>query len=393
MKVVLYEMKKIWNIKMLLIIAILCTLFYFMFMGFYIKYFPNGHPETEEINLSIKMIKQYGLTLEPEECSEFIAKYRAEVVSEAEKFIKKTPVFSELGIYSYEDFKKVREKNNHSKLETDAFWMLYGKECNFVGFKLEAIDRVEENYYYYPKYTLENLISEATNKKEIARLTEIKETEEYRNIMSGGVFENTMTYSIYLAVLVMLVVLVLVSPLIITDHARNVHLLQYTSKYGRKILNQQLIAIMLSAFLLTTVLLLVFGAVYSMNGTWLFWNNGLLSFFNIVNVFLFNMTYGQYVIAYIALLYVLCLGTSSIAFILSRFSQNLITLMLKLIPVFGIMWALCYGIFLVTFSSTNIFFARTGIIGIEPVVCGSLLIIGLAMSLYIVRKEKKTDII
>ncbi|HWQ41529.1 MAG TPA: hypothetical protein VN456_05780 [Desulfosporosinus sp.] len=50
-------------------------------------------------------------------------------------------------------------------------------------------------------------------------------------------------------------------------------------------MNKQLIAVILSAFLLTTALLMVFGAVYSTNGTWPFWNNGLTSFLNIMVTF------------------------------------------------------------------------------------------------------------
>jgi hypothetical protein len=69
---------------------------------------------------------------------------------------------------------------------------------------------------------LERLASEAKSEKELARIMEIRETEEYRNIMDGWVFDNTVTYTIYLAILAVLAVLVLVSPLIVTDRARNV---------------------------------------------------------------------------------------------------------------------------------------------------------------------------
>ena len=65
MRIVLYEMKKIWNIKLLLVIALLCALFYSIFMEFSIKYFPNGHPATEEIAYSIEMAQRYGPTLRP----------------------------------------------------------------------------------------------------------------------------------------------------------------------------------------------------------------------------------------------------------------------------------------------------------------------------------------
>jgi hypothetical protein len=387
MRIVLYEMKKIWNVKLLLVVALLCALFYSIFMEFSITNFPNGHSKTEEIEYSIEMTQRYGPTLEADEYSEFITKTREELISEAKTYIKNMPIFAEAGIYTYEDYEKIHEKSNQSALETDAIWTLLGEECNFVRFKLQAIGYIVERFYNYQKYTLERLASEAKSEKELARIMEIRETEEYRNIMDGWVFDNTVTYTIYLAILAVLAVLVLVSPLIVTDRARNVHLLQYTAKHGRRILKQQLIAVILSAFLLTTTLILAFGTIYSSNGTWPFWNNGLTSFLNLkVDAFWFDITYGQYIIVYMVLLYILCLGAAAIAFVLSRFSQNLITLILKLIPAFAVFVAICSYVFSATFSLKKI-------IGIEPIVCGFVLLAGLAVSLYIVRREKKVDVI
>jgi hypothetical protein len=51
--------------------------------------------------------------------------------------------------------------------------------------------------------------------------------------MSGHVYENTAAYSVNPAILSVPAVLTLVSPLIVTDRARHVHLLQYTAKHGR----------------------------------------------------------------------------------------------------------------------------------------------------------------
>lgn len=395
MRIVFYEMKKIWNVKLLMVIALLCALFYSIFMSSYIEYFPNGHSATEEVDYSIEMTQRYGPTLEADEYAEFIVKTREELIFEAEAYIKNNPVFSEVGIYTYADYEAMHEKRAQTEAENNAYWTLLGEECGFVQFKLQALDRIEERYYNYPEYKLEGLISsETTSEKELARLTEIQQTEEYRNIMDGYVFENTVSYTIYLAILTVLAVLVFVSPLIVTDRARNVHLLQYTAKHGRRILNGQLVAVVLSAFLLTTALLLIFGAIYSANGTWPFWNNGLTSFLNTpTDFFWFDITYGQYIIACVVLLYILCLGAAAIAFMLSRFSQNLITLILKLIPAFAVLGALCFSVFFYTFSSTNTLYIGTSVIGIEPIVCGLVLIAGLAASLYIVRREKKVDVI
>jgi len=52
MRIVAYEMKKMWNWKTLVIIAILCVLFYRGFMRVFIKYYAEGHSISEEMEFT-----------------------------------------------------------------------------------------------------------------------------------------------------------------------------------------------------------------------------------------------------------------------------------------------------------------------------------------------------
>ena len=390
MRIVFYEMKKIWNMKMLLIITALCAFFYLMFLEYEVD-FPNGHPAAEVFDLSIQMTKEYGLTLEEAEHAAFVTKTRGELIVKAESYIQSMPIFAQAGIHTYADYEKVDEKEEQTELESEAIWTLLREACGFVGFQLEALDYIEASYDQagYVAY----LLSKSASERETARLLEIQETKEYRNIMSSWVLENTVNYSIYLSILAVLAVLILVSPLIASDRARNMHLLQYSAKQGRSMIGRQFAAVMLSAFLLATLLLTVFGALYSTNGTWVFWKNGMTSFLGSYGFFLFRMTYGQYILACIALIYMLCLGAAAFAFVLSRFSQNLIALILKLIPFFGLMGALASGVFLHAFHYGNILYTGTGIFGIEAIACGMVLLAGLAASVYTVRRERNVDVV
>ena len=392
MRMVFNEMKKIWNLKMMLLIAIICALFYSMFMGFHINHFPNGHPSTEIVDYSRELTQRYGTTLEEEEFSEFVQDTREALLAEAEAYIKKMPIFAEAGIYTYADYERVRD-SDETQLETDAIWTLLGEECDFVQFKLQALNSIEESYYHYPEYMLNSFIEirGAEHEKELNRFMQIKEREEYRNIMASEVLDATVKYAVYLAILTILAVLVLISPLVVTDRMRNIHLLQYTAEQGRDVFQKQLAAVLLSAFCLTTALVVIFGVIFSTNGTGMFWDNGITSFLA-YTTFLADMTYGQYCIIYIVLLYVFCLGTAAIAFVLSRFSQNPITLILKLIPVFAAVTTLAVFVFHNTFSIGNVLYAGTGIWWIEPIACGFILLFGSALSLYVVGREKKVDV-
>lgn len=391
MRIVFHELRKIWNLKMLLAVALLCTLYYLIFLSIHMDYFLTGHPEIEEVEHSIELLQRYGPTLEEDEYAEYVKETREQLISEMEGHIRNNPIFADAGIYTLADYERLRNQDNLTETESKAYWTLLLEESGFVRFKWEALEWIESRYHYYPQHTLPKLTAEAANRWEMNRLAAIMETEEYRNIMVWHVYDNTVKYSVNLAVLSVLAVLTLVSPLIVTDRTRNVHLLQYTAKQGRRILQKQLIAVLLSALMLTTLLLAVFGAIYSTNGTWVFWNSGLTSFLN-HSTFLFDITYGQYMVIYIAMLYVLCLGTAGLAFILSKFSRNLITLILQLIPAFAGLAFVCVYVFNRPFSIEQALYQMTGIPGIEPFICILVCLAGTAASVYFVRREKKTDV-
>jgi len=94
---------------------------------------------------------------------------------------------------------------------------------------------------------------------------------------------------------------------------------------------------------------------------------------------------------YVAMIYVLCLGTAALAFVLARFSRNLIALILNLLPAFAALVALCLFVFMHPFSMTNVLYRATGIPGIEPAACVLLLVVGLTASFWLVRREKGID--
>lgn len=94
---------------------------------------------------------------------------------------------------------------------------------------------------------------------------------------------------------------------------------------------------------------------------------------------------------YAGLIYGICLGAASLAFVLSRFSRNLITLILKLIPLFAALAFICIFGLNGMFRLNSFFYRMTRIPGIEPAVCGLLCAAGMAVALLVVRRERKLD--
>jgi len=398
MRILLNEMKKIWNWKMLAVIGVVCAMFYILFMSYYVSYYKHGnHPQAEFTSFAEEMTRRYGTQITPEEFADFTAENTRLLTAEAEGYIQTMPIFAEAVIYSLDDYKVIRAAEWEREItdeEKNALWTLAGEDCDYLGFRLQGLEQYEEWFGIKPNIP-GNPLSFYTdlNEREQKRFNESIENGEHRSIFSYWTYSNTNDYLKFFSVLLILSVLILVSPLLVSDRHAKLHYLQYSSKYGRKIMRGQFTATLLSAFTLTTLLVLIFGGIYSQNGTLLFWNNVLDSDFNIGMYTVFRLTYGEWVMASIAMMYALALGVSAFAFVLSRFSGNLITLVMKLVPVFAVLAYLCDATFNELFQMLyNKIYLLLRVFGAEAYVCGAVVAIALTAALFVIRREKRVDV-
>lgn len=391
MNIIGYELKKIWQPGTLFIVALLSSLFYFLFLSFDIEYFPNGHPATEDVALSKELLQRYGSTPDEGQVREFVQEHWTEYKAEAEGWITTNPIFAEVGINHYADYMIAKNQPEQDEALSDAIWILNGPEANYIGFKLQSLEHLETKHNEYLTSSWPYMKKHANTDYERKRLDQMKDTGEYRYVMSSWVYNNTAQVMYNFALLVILATLVLVSPLVVHDQSSHVRLLQYSSRLGRRLIRYQLTAVMLSSFLLTTLLLIVMSLIYRTNETWMFWNTGLASFLNSSIIYLFSMTYGNYIFAYIAILYAISIGTATAAFMLSRFSQNIIALILKLVVAFGLIGLLNYSLNTFLFTNLNPWYKRTHIVGIEPIIALVFLGIGYLLARWIIRREHKVE--
>ena len=398
MRVVLNEMKKVWNWRILVIISVVCLMFFIMFMSYYVNYYSAGnHPQAEDVSYAKELVRRYGTAVSPEELASFIAVEQASLVIEAEAYFRTMPVFAEAGVFSYDDYTAMLKRyweNEFTEAESHAHWALLGEECDYVGFRLQALQAYED-HYGLSLITSSNPDSfyHILNEREKERFDESVAQGEHRSILSYWTYYYTNDYAKVFSILLMLSVLILVSPLLVSDRNSNVHHLQYSSKLGRKIVYRQFVATLFSAAALTTLLVLIFAAVFNVNGTYCFWNNNLSSDFNIGIYTVFSLTYGRWVMAMIALMYTMSLGVAALAFVLSRLSRNLITLVMKLIPLFAVMAFFNVSVFDGLFTILNSAFYRLlRVFGAEVYVCGVFLVVSLVVALLVLRKEKHLDV-
>ena len=360
MRIIANELKKMWNVKILAIIVVLSTLYFFGSLVDWINFYPRG-TWFFNVDFAHHLTENYGATLEQDEFEDFL-NYREVIVPQLDKFISSNQLFANAGIFSYSDYQDFRLdfglRYNELDEEERSLWyaimLEWGNTIRTSAGEMLVSDNVAPEAYI-KMINFDNVVglyraniigdtdwgsnidsfieNTQLNEYEIQRLTEIRDSGELLNIMVWHTTYHTLRYAQNLAALVILITLILVSPLITTDRANRVNWLQYSSKQGRGILKKQFIAVLISAVGMTTILVIVFAGAFSTTGVQAFWNNGINSFMSGTFHWL-SITFGEYVLLMIGIIYLLSIGTAAFAFILSRLSQNMIKLIFKVIPLF-----------------------------------------------------------
>lgn len=129
------------------------------------------------------------------------------------------------------------------------------------------------------------------------------------------------------------------------------------------------------------------------NNLLIFWNSDIHSFLNMgMKDVLYRFTFGEYLTISILFIYLLSIGSTLLAFMISRYSRNLITLIMKVIPIFAILVVVCTFMYEQMFNPYNRFYQLTSISGIEAIIPVILLIITIGLAVFVLNREKRVDI-
>ncbi|MCL2387953.1 MAG: hypothetical protein FWC89_10465 [Defluviitaleaceae bacterium] len=417
MRIIFNELQKIWNVRILLIIAFLCVVFYAMFMHHWVsEYHRFGG---DRVYFAHHLTETYGTTLSQEDFEDFRL-YREVILVDLDPFFADNPVFAQAGIFNFDDHENFREefgiryetlddeeRNLWYAVSLELGYMIRSEFVNDGAGGILTSDNVTPDAYNLMRgfqniigmyeinilgcdYTSPHIESftewHQLSERELQRLEEIQNSGELTNIMTQFTVWHTWEFGRQLAVLVILVTLVLVSSLVTTDRATRVNWLQYSSKQGRSILTKQLIAVLISAIGMTTILVAVFAGAFSFTNAFALWHNGINSFMSFPFHWL-SITYGQYLLLIVAIIYVLGFGTAAFAFVLSRFSKNMIWLLFKVIPFFVAAQRLSNFIlrdFLAVYIGGDIFAQITSLV--------IALIVGIIAVVIVTRREKIVDL-
>lgn len=404
------ELKKIWRPGMLVVLLLLGFVFYNMYLSFYIKYFPNGPQLAGELQVAKEWVAEYGTTLESEEIDDIKAGLPA-LYAEADAYVANFSRSRQYGIDSYEAFRSFYSDSVlgvSGELSEDQ--QTRYEDARIIGNYLQSDDtnnidgRIYATTLYLDQYEIEktygiNMVTraydEGYSEKEYAHAanTFYGEDEAWRNILPLEVPEATSTYFGYLLIWMVLSVCLLLSPILVRDRMRYMRSLQWCSRKGRGILFTQLGAAMLSAFLLATLNLLIFGGLFAANETRVFFNSRMYSFMLFTSFSWVNWTHGIWCIAVIIMCYVVSMGIGALAFFLSRYSGNYVAMLLKLIPLFIVAAFICPRLIEYVFYYRNSIYQATGIPGIEAMLAMFLFLIGTMLCFAACMRQKKRELL
>lgn len=345
------ELKKIWNIRILILLAAMGLLFGLLFLLFPLKHFPNGHPAQEQYQLMLDWSKQYGSQLDEAEFADAAARLKT----------KLGMADADVNLETLMD----RAYGGDTYLQQWA-GALYAYEI-----RNEELRTVLEAPEYYTPSQRE-------------RAAYVIKADKCRGIIPYEAPNQAAEYWKWVSVFITLSVMLLLAPVITKDVLTDVRRLQYTSRRGRNIIKAQLAAMLLSAagILLLELLIfgLLFGSLYGRLDTWQFLNSPVNSFFY-GPFYWFDMNFGQYLLCMLFFILLMTAGSAGMAFFLSCFSRNYISLMLKLIPLFTLLAAISIFALTYPFSFDNLMSALTGIRGMELYAAAAVFLAGSILSL------------
>lgn len=367
MRILYYELRKIWRLPVVLAIIFLGAVHYFLFLDFEIRFFPNGHPAAEKYALAQEWTIKYGSTMEPDEYADAKQNYAA-LAAEADARIAADSRFRAHGFSRWEQL-----RDGVPEEYRDTYDLLFTGEFDFVGYRLQSLSGALLSY-------------------ETQILHPRVQRESGRGIFPGQCIDNLSEYLCWTGIFGIVSVTILLGACGTREDLCRMPAMLWSSRAGRHTAWYQLAAALLSASILFAAELLIFGGIYARLGTQFFWDSPVQSFLNGSAVW-FGLTYGQYVLYCLGFVLALMLGTAGAVFTLSHSSGNYTSAIMKALPLAAGMVFAAASILMRPFTDGNELYRHLHICGVEAVLCGPLLLAGLGIGFLFVRHIQRKELL
>lgn len=324
MDIIINELKKIFNIKSVILLVLINIIMYFLFIEFEINVFPNGRPALDIYNMFVEMKDNYGEFMDEEEFEDFKGKYE-EVKREADKYIQSREDFKIAGINNYDEFVSMETTDKElDKLHNDVF---FEKEIDLF-WELPWREKYIRDY----ENREELMMSSVLNEKQELRVKEILGKDLETSVFHDVIFFNYNRLIKPVAITILLSVIFMITPIYLRDNKDRINYLQYTSKIGRKIFKKKIIAGLLASFIVVTLQFICFFSIYSINNTSMFFNSNINSIYNTI-ISWYDLTFIQYISLTVVGIYILAFVFTLISMLISSIGKNYITVIGIQLPI------------------------------------------------------------
>ena len=447
MKIILQEMKKIFRPVNVIILVVFTVMFMYSFIiAGPFTMVTTMHEPSDVVKTGKDIIELAGPTLENDEIDYVYNTLSTRYIKEINEHIAGNEIFKAANVYDYEDYYRLWGKITYSYYDAEEIDMMepigddsviiinnfppydknkdytltqaeeYIRDVDFFGSLVGSIDQKldyinganiygsSENIFVYNISRYEDGIKQyfaVRNQTayEKAFTEELFEKEEWRSIMPEPIAQSVAYVLFAMLILIVITSCFLFGPLLMRDRMTNVTYLQYSGKHGRKVLNHQLAAMLISIFIIVTIEIVFVAILFITNAWGPFLDIKLNSFLSGWNIFMFRGTLGEYLLIITCMIYLVAFACTFIVFVLSKITKNYISMLLLIIPwaaisllISAVVSAEPFNIHSMTSSFYGILYAITKVPFIEVYVSAAMFIIGMIICIIVLRRNRTADI-
>lgn len=334
MKIIFNELKRIFNFKMVLLLIIINLIMYFLFIRLDVTYFAKEGHAKDMHEMYVEIRNKYGNNMDKAEFKDFKKIYYNEKIKEANKHIENNSELNKYGIKNYDELIK---KYNTASDKTDRDLQKIVNIYEDIMFKreVEAFYQLESiewfiNWYNNKDSMMSAMIANNPNIK--SRVEEIVKRGDETSIFSSIFMDNYNNLIRGTCSTIIIGIVFMILPIYFKDKKNNIRDIQYTSKNGRKIFKDKIVASIIASFIITTVDIIILFILYRNNNTSMFFDCSVNSIFNQIPSW-YNVTFIQYIIITVVAVYILALAFCLISMLISSLVKNYISLIALELPI------------------------------------------------------------
>ncbi|MEG0732093.1 MAG: hypothetical protein RR470_06830, partial [Vagococcus sp.] len=344
------ELKKFFKPIILLVALLVSILFYQLQLNFLYTGLPNGF-QTEIYKYVFKWRSDFGKTMTDADFSKVEEDYQT-LRKEADKYVLESDYGKKNDLKNYTEFRKSEETLPKGSIydmspQDEQKMSEYSQfNTNNLFFQLSAYEMIKEGLGRFESEKNFFDQRESSDKRRSLIRQVIFEEESWRNILPEGLPGTLASHVADMLLLAMVCMGMLLPSVFVKDNLLKIKSTQWSSRRGRSLIRTQYLATQIGAFIIITVLLLIFllpivGTKFSQ-----FFDSALNSF--LTESFLdseysfLHVTFGQWIWLLVLLVYLVGLSFSSGVFLVAQTSKNYLSMLMKLIPLLAVFIVLDY---------------------------------------------------